>query len=191
MGVPPESRRGAPVEPSGRWRARARRAARVIAAGGLPTLLAGCFTFAPAEATGVREGEMVRISLTTTGATRLSALGVDVGSTGGADPSISGSWIRRRDGGLGVRVPIATPPAGGEPIVQEVVLAPTEVLRLDRRRLSRSRTAVATVGVVGLGTATFLLIVTGSAGEPHLPLPGGPDDVRIPVTSGSSLRLEP
>ena len=145
----------------------------------LALLAVGCFGYVPTAIETVPDGRRVRVWLTPAGADRLADLGV-ANLAGGEGPAATGALVRRPDGRFALRVPVAPPGPGATDIVQEVLLAPTDVLRVDLERLDRGRTALATTGALGLSAATIVLIVRDASGEPRLPPPGGPDDLRGP-----------
>lgn len=147
-------------------------------------ILAGCFSYVPAELATVPDGQEVRIFLTRAGVARLAELGViDLLPEG--DPVVAGVLMRRVDGRLALRIPISAPVAAvARDIVQEIPIDAADILRIDTQRLARGRTVLAAAGAVGAAAATTVLIIRGSEGEPRLPFPGGPDDVRIPLLRG-------
>jgi hypothetical protein len=116
-----------------------------------------------------------------------SAAALRLAQTGAAefdrpnDPTLSGSLIRGPGDRLAIRVPlVGAVGSPGSDIFQELVLSRDEILQVDRRQLSPTRSVIAATAAVGLGAATFVLIVNGSTGEPRLPGPGGPNDLRVP-----------
>ena len=142
--------------------------------------LCGCFSYVPAELETVPSGQEVQVVLNRDATDRFVELGVP-GVANVRDAVLTGVLMRAADGRLSLRIPLATS-AGGprSTIAQEVPFAASELLRIDRRRLDGFRTGVAATATVGAAAAVIVLIIKGSEGEPQLPLPGGPDDSRIP-----------
>jgi hypothetical protein len=142
--------------------------------------LSGCFSYVPAELGTLPSGQEVRVVLNRDATERLLELGVS-GVADVRDPVVAGVLVRGADGRLSLRVPIRTPAGGGRSaIAQEVPFDAGELLRIDRRQHDGLRTGLAVAGTVGAAAAVIVLIIQGSEGEPRLPLPGGPDDSRIP-----------
>ena len=148
--------------------------------GGFVVCLSGCFSYVPAELGTLPSGEEVQIVLNRDAAERFAELGVDrVADL--RNPVVAGVLVRRVDGRLSLRIPIATPPGGLRgSIIQEVPFAPGDVLRIDRRQPDPFRTGLAVSATIGAAAAVVVLIIRDSEGEPQLPQPGGPDDSRIP-----------
>ncbi|MSR35506.1 MAG: hypothetical protein EXR95_02515 [Gemmatimonadetes bacterium] len=150
--------------------------------------LAGCFSYVPAETGTVPDGQEVRIVLTRAAAIRLSDLGAaDLISLD--DPVVAGVLVQGADARLHLRVPVRTAALGGagRAIVQELLLDPADVARMDRRRVDRTRTVFAAAGAAGIATATIVLIIGGSEGEADRPNHGGSDDARLPLGAASGF----
>lgn len=146
----------------------------------LAVLATGCLAYVPTEMETVPDGGRVRVWLSRAGAARFADLGV-ADLVSGDEPAATGALVRRADGRFALRVPVAAPGSRSMDIVQEVPLDATDILRVDLERLERGRTALATATALGLSAAVIVLIMRDASGEPRLPLPGGPDDLRGPM----------
>jgi hypothetical protein len=141
---------------------------------------AGCFVYVPVELGQLPQEAPVRVRVTPAAALRLVQTGAAQFDQPN-DPTLWGSLVLGPGDRLAIRVPLVAAPGGaGSDIFQELVLSRDEILQVAGRRLSSTRSVLAATAAVGLGAATFVLIVNGSTGEPRLPGPGGPNDVRLP-----------
>jgi hypothetical protein len=154
----------------------------ILMLGGGAIALGGCYAYVPAELAAVPDAQEVRVLISRAGALRLSDMGAgDLVSLD--DPTVEGVLQRSGDGRVRLRIPVRSESlaAGARPIVQERILDPGEIVRIDRRRLDRTRTAFALGGAAGLATATIVLIIGGSEGTIEPPGGGGSDDLRAPL----------
>lgn len=143
-------------------------------------LLAGCFHYRPVEPAGAPLGEEVRVRLTREGA---AALPEEL--PGLAAGVVRGRVTGREDGRLRLRVPVAVQQDGlvARELGREVEVPAAAILGVERRALSRGRTALAVAG--GLGAAAMLWASLGEGrneggtGAPPPPI----EAVRIPFVS--------
>jgi hypothetical protein len=135
----------------------------------LPTLVCGCYTYAPIQTADVRPGMGVRARVSATTAERIAPLL----ATNDARV-ITGTLIESGAGALIVEVP-TTVQAGiagaSQSLHQRVSVAPSEVLELESRRLDRGRTSIV-VGAVGL-LAISSVVSALRNNDPGTNAPGG------------------
>jgi hypothetical protein len=142
----------------------------------------GCYSYVPSELAALPDAQEVRVLISRAGALRLSDMGAgDLVSLD--DPTVAGVLQQTADGRVLLRIPVPTGSPGmlGRPIVQQLILDRSEIVRVERRRLDRTRTAFAVGGAAGLVTATIVLIIGGSEGTIEPPHGGGSDDLRNPL----------
>ena len=127
--------------------------ARAVAAFWMVLGTAGCHRFAPAEVATVDPEEDVRILVTESAATRLSSdLGVYT-------TSLEGRFRQEPHDSVSISVPVTRVYRGRtvDSGRQTLFLGRGEVVRVERRELSRGRTIAAAVGAV----AVFAALVSG------------------------------
>jgi hypothetical protein len=147
--------------------------ARALAACGVLGLT-GCFVYVPAEVQTVPAGQSVRLRVSRAAVAELE----DV--IPGAEPVVRGTLVRRDQDRLFVRVPIARRDGFmNQAIVQDVGIAAGDILELELRRRSPTRTALFVAGT-GLMAATIVgVILTGGQDKVGEEIPP-PDEIRIP-----------
>jgi len=155
----------------------ARRAVRLAAAS---LLLSGCFHYRPLEPGVAPVGEEVRVVLTREGA---AALPEEVPAFPGS--AVRGTVTGREGDRLLLRVPVAVQREGllTRELGRQVEIPAGQIVRLERRELSRGRTALAVAGGVGALVGLWASLdggrSEGSAGPQEPPVEG----VRIPLLS--------
>jgi hypothetical protein len=130
----------------------------------------------PVEPAAAPEGERVRIILTREGVLDLPEL------PQGGGPMVSGLIARKSDDQVYLRIPVVVRQEGflQSTLGQDIAVPFAQIVQLERRQLSRSRTGMMVAGTVGVAAAIVFKIVDGSfGGEP--PVPSGGDDLRLPA----------
>jgi hypothetical protein len=147
---------------------------RTLAACGLLGVT-GCYVYVPAEVQTVPAGENVRLRVSRGALAEL----VEVMPTG--EPVVRGTLVRREQGRLFVRVPVATRQQGfmSQPITQDVGIAAGEILEMELRRRSSGRTALFVAGTGVVAAAVIGTIVAGDR-DRVIRDDGPPDELRIP-----------
>jgi hypothetical protein len=131
------------------------------AAGAALTL--GCYAYVPATMDVVPVGAEVRAQLSTE-----AELALQDSLRVGLRP-LHGTLVDRQDDRvlLSVRAGVGSREFGSQPLYQRISVTPRDVLRVDIRRLQRSKTVAAALAIAG--GAAFLLIEAF-----HVRRPGGP-----------------
>ena len=122
----------------------------------------GCYTYVPASLDVVPVGAEVRALLSTDAELALrDSLGVPL-------HPLRGTLVDRQDGRLllSVRAGIGSRGLGSQPLYQRIGVTPQDVLRVEVRRLQRTRTMAFAVAVAGVAT----LVTLGALGKLN---PGG------------------
>ncbi len=148
---------------------------RAVAAAPL-IILAGCFTYIPTEVSAVPDGERVRVHVTREGQLDLPEVIDPLG------PTVRGTLVRRAEDGIFLRVPVAIRRDGflQSDLGQNVAIPFREIVQIERRALSRSRTGLMVAGTAGVAAVIVFVIIDGSrGGDPRGPTGG--DDIRIPL----------
>ncbi len=125
--------------------------ARALAAFSLAVVSAACHRYAPAEVASVDPQESVRVIITEPAATRLSS------DLGAFTRSLEGRLRQEAHDSVSISVPVTRVYQGRtvDSGWQTLFLGRGEVVRVERRELSRGRTIALGVGVV----AAFTLLV--------------------------------
>jgi hypothetical protein len=124
----------------------------------------GCYTYAPATLDAVPVGAEVRALLSTEAEVALrDSLGLDL-------HPLHGTLVDREEGRLllSVRTGVGSRELGSQVLYQRVAVAPQSVLRVDVRRLQRSKTVAFVIGVASAAT----LVTLAALGKLN---PGGSD----------------
>jgi hypothetical protein len=129
--------------------------------------LTGCHRYEPVTAATVAHGSLVAVSLTDQGTANLGRLlGMGVGT-------VEGSLVTASDSAYTLSVQLVRQRDGMEAFWkgEQVTIPRVDVAEIRRRRLSRSKSALATVALIAAAVgAVEAFIGTGSASQP----PGGP-----------------
>ena len=126
-----------------------------------------CYTYVPATLEAVPVGTEVRAMLSTEKELALrDSLGVEL-------RPLHGTLVDRQDGRLllSVRTAIGSRELGSQVLYQRVAVTPEDVLRVDVRRLQRTKTAAFAFALAGAGT--LLVIATVAILRPGTPGGGG------------------
>jgi hypothetical protein len=142
----------------------------------LAALLSGCFTYVPTQIASVPVGEQVQVHLTPRAQVELSQRGRRVEET------VRGTLAERRSGQLLLRVPIAAQQDGFRlsAIEQDLPVAEADVVGIDLRRFSGSRTALFVAGAAG-GAALIVVTIIAAARRGGGPDGVDPEEIRIPI----------
>ena len=120
----------------------------------------GCYTYVPATLDVVPVGTEVRALLSTKTELALrDSLGVDL-------HPLRGTLVDRQDGRLllSVRTAVGSRELGSQPLYQRIAVTPQDVLRVEVRRLQRTKTVAFAFAVVGVAT----LVTLGALGKLNL-----------------------
>jgi hypothetical protein len=149
------------------WRPIRNPQSAILTAALLATLVAGCHRYEPVTAATVARGSNVAVSLTDYGTANLGRLlGMGVGT-------IEGSLLAASDSAYTLSVQLVRQRNGVETFWQgeHVAIPRVDVAEIRQRRLSRGKSALATVAVIAAAVgAVEAFIGTGSGSPP----PGGP-----------------
>jgi hypothetical protein len=152
--------------------------ARTSWALGAALALSGCYSYVVVPIGSLPPGEDARVLLSNEGIVELR----EVAQT--SDPVLAGTLVRRDDERAFFHVRIATVQEGAlyTPVLQEIPVYTRNILQVERRELSRSRTALVAAGsAVAAGVLLGMIIEAyGSAPPP----PGESDDARVPPDVG-------
>ena len=148
----------------------ARRALSLLAACGCIVASSGCFSYLEVPATNVAPGTRVRALLSTEGQVRLGSM------LGGPQPELEGEVVEADPQSLLLlaRVGVSSTPTGVFLERQRLQIEQREILRLEARRLERSKTVAISAVALGalLGTTIWLFNAERSGTEtPEVPAP--------------------
>lgn len=137
-----------------------------------PTLLAGCHRYEPVTAATVARGSNVAVSLTDYGTANLGRLlGMGVGT-------VEGSLLAVSDSAYTLSVQVVRQRNGVETFWrgEQVAIPRVDVAEIRQRRLSRGKSALATVAVIAaaFGAVETFIGTGGSSSPPGGPGGGGP-----------------
>ena len=143
-----------------------------------PALLAGCYTYAPIQASSLQPGMGVRARVSATAAEGIAPL------IGVSDARVlTGKFIESSSGVMIVEVPTMVPPRAGAPaqsLYQRISIAPGQLVDLESRRLDGAKTGlVLGAAAVILGSSAYAAL-KGGPGIDHPPS-GSSSDARIPL----------
>jgi hypothetical protein len=141
-------------------------------------LLSGCFSYVPATLGTIPVGQQVQVHLSPRAQVELSQSGTRVES------AVKGTLAERRDNQILLKVPIATDREGffRSDIERDLSVAETDIVGIELRQFSGSRTALAVGGAVGAGALIVITVIAASrigSGPPGT----GIEDLRIPLFS--------
>lgn len=145
-------------------------------------LLIGCYTYTPIEASTAPVGTNVRAHISGAASDRVAPI---IGQFN--QRVLSGRIDQNDHGTMTLEVQTGAMLNTGSaiaPLMQRVPLAPADVVQLETRRLSTTRTALM-IGVIGAGVALASYVATqtggGGSGTDNGGGGGGPPINRIPV----------
>ena len=146
-------------------------------------LTTGCYSYVPADFATVPLGEGVRVYLTREGQARLRAAGEDqIPGLGADEPVVDGVLVRRDASEFSLRIPVAQRQVGfiQGTLDQQVTLPTTEVVQIQHRIVSRTKSTLAVVGSTAAIAGLLVVIIKGARRpvEDDQPLP---DEMRRPL----------
>jgi hypothetical protein len=138
--------------------------------------LTGCYSYIPVQPAMIRPGDELRLHLTREGMFDLPDLPAQSGG------EVNGKLVSSAGGSFMLRVPVGVQSYGllARMLDQQVHIAPSQVIQLERRELSRSRTALAVVG--GVVGAVAIAKGFGTLGAPNPETPEKPVDPEAGVS---------
>lgn len=147
-------------------------------------LTSACFSYQPATFSDLRPEMDVRLELTAPGVERLRSGPNNEGRLL-RDFTLDGKLSQSTADSLVVRIPTTTVPDPGARSVtffQPVTVARSEVRRTDMRVLDRKRTTITGIvlGALSLAAAIYA-IDRGGESSGTTPVPGGPNESRLPA----------
>lgn len=150
----------------------------------LLTSASACFSYQPASFSQLQPETDVRVELTAPGVERLRSGRNNEGRLL-RDFTLDGKLAQLSGDSLVVKVPTTTVPDPGARSVtffQPVTVARSEVRRTDVRVLDRKRTTITAIvlGTLSLAAAIYA-IDRGGESSGTTPVPGGPNEIRIPA----------
>src|SRR5689334_3887480 len=105
-----------------------------------PALLAGCYTYAPIQASSLQPGMGVRVRVSATAAEQIAPL------LGVSDARVlTGKLVDNSTGTMIVEVPTMVPARAGtsaQSLYQRISIAPGQLVDLESRQLDRTRTTL-------------------------------------------------
>jgi hypothetical protein len=151
---------------------------RAIALLCTPALLSGCFTYVPTPLGSVPVGEQVQVHLSPRAQIELSQRGTRVES------AVRGTLAERRDNQILLKVPIATQREGffRSDIEQDLPVPETEIVGIELRQFSGSKTALLVGGSIAGGALIVGTIIAASR-DGSGPPDGGIEEIRVPLFS--------
>jgi len=160
------------------------RAVPAVVATAALSLASACFSYQPAQVAELTPTTNVRIELTAPGVERLRN-----GSNNEArllrDFSLDGKLAQVNGDSLVVNIPTTTTPDAGARAMtfsQPVTIARTEVRRSEVRVLDRKRTTITSIAIGTLSLAAAIYAIDrGGRSSGTTPVPGGPNEIRLPA----------
>ncbi|MSR36823.1 MAG: hypothetical protein EXR95_09335 [Gemmatimonadetes bacterium] len=151
-----------------------RKRRRAIAVLSAAALQAGCFTYVPTRLADVRAGQEVQIHLTPRAQVELSQQGSRV------EEAVQGVLSSRQNNTLLLKIPIGTQQAGffRSNIERDLSIAEPDVLGIDLRQFSPSRTALLVGGATG-GAALLIVTIIAASRNPSGTGDPDPEELRI------------
>ncbi|MSR07882.1 MAG: hypothetical protein EXR93_12595 [Gemmatimonadetes bacterium] len=144
----------------------------------------GCYSYVPAELGVVPVGEGVRVYLSRAGVAKLSELtGDEIPGSGGDQPLVQGTLVRRTDSEFSILVPVASRQVGflQTNLGQQVTFPVADAVQVQLRKISPVKTGLALIGSTA-GIAYLIVSIVQGARQPSNPSPDpGPVDLRAPL----------
>ena len=141
-----------------------------------PALLAGCYTYAPIQASSLQPGMGVRARITATASEQVAPL------LGVSDARVlTGKVVDNSSGNLIVEVPTMVPARAGasaQSLYQRISIAPGQLVELESRQFDRTKTTL----VVGAA-----VVIVGSGA--YAAMKGGPGLDRPPGGTSTDAKL--
>ena len=132
---------------------------------GVALLLAGCFSYVPAELGTVPPGDEVRLELTRVGFAELPEI------PNMAGPSLNGLLMGTEGDRISLRVPVAVHMDGfvTQVVEQNVAVPANQIVRVERRLFNRKKTMVTVGGGLAGLAGIFLGFKAGGNDAPDIP----------------------
>ncbi|MSR07879.1 MAG: hypothetical protein EXR93_12580 [Gemmatimonadetes bacterium] len=151
---------------------------------GATTFASGCYTYVPATFSTVPTGESVRVYLTQSGVDRLRQMGGEAMPELGSRPVLTGKLVRRDATDFSLQIPVGSRQSGfmRSELGQQITLPVSDLVQVEWRQVSGTRSALATAGVSVVLAAVVVTALKGARA------PGGsagsdPDNLRMPLLS--------
>lgn len=144
----------------------------------LLALLSGCYSLVPVNPESAAVPMRVRAHITPEAAARIAP------ALGEPREELDGRLVERAPDGLYIEVRSGELQSGfgTTALTQRFLLAPTDLVALQRRQLDRNRTALlAGAGAVVLGAVIYDMLTGEAGGTGGPPITGGPPEARIPL----------
>ena len=143
-----------------------------------PVFVAGCYTYAPVQASSLRPGMGVRARVSATAAEQIAPL------LGASDARVlTGKLVDNSSAAMIVEVPTMVPANAGtsaQSLYQRISIAPGQLVELESRQLDRKRTTLVVGTAVVVGASAAIAVLKGGPGLDHPP-GGSSTDARIPL----------
>ena len=143
-----------------------------------PVLLAGCYTYAPIQASSLQPGMGVRARISAAAAEQVAPL------LGVSDARIlTGKLIDNASGTMIVEVPTMVPARAGasaQSLSQRISITPGQLVELESRQLDRGKTAIVVGAVVVIGGSAAIAAFKGGPGLDRPP-GGSSTDAKLPL----------
>jgi hypothetical protein len=143
-----------------------------------PALLAGCYTYAPVQASSLQPGMGVRARVSAMASEQIAPL------LGASDARvITGKFVENTTGAMIVEVPTMVPARAGTPVqslYQRISIAPGQLVELESRQLDRTRTTLIVGAAALIGGSAAIAALKGGPGIDHPP-GGSSTDARLPL----------
>lgn len=147
-------------------------------------LVTGCYTYTPTRLDTIRPGQDVRVRLSGEATDRLEAVRFT------DDRLMTGTLVEESPAELIFETAVrqtATPMQGARALTQRLDLSPADILEVETRSLSNSRTG-ALVAAIGAGVGAIVIAaIQGGGGNQNGGDPGPVEDRRFPF--GLKFRL--
>lgn len=154
------------------------RRARPVSLIGILGLLAGCYTYVPINAETVAPPLRVRAYLSPEAAERVAPV------VGGVHSAVDGRLVEAAGRSFYLEVTSAYVQQGmrTETLSQRLLLAPEDIVSLQRRELDRTRTyLLAGAGAAAVGALIYTAVSGEAGGSTTQPPSGGGSEVRNPL----------
>jgi hypothetical protein len=137
--------------------------------------MTGCFEYVPAQLDAIPAGGGVQLRLSARPA-ELAEVSSDAGLV------VRGTLVRRDASGVYLRIPVTVRRQGfeAEPIEQEVSIPPGQVIEVEQRRRSSTRTALLVAGTAGVAAIVIGSIIDGHGRRDLTEVPP-PEELRVPL----------
>ncbi|MDB4892720.1 MAG: hypothetical protein JWL61_4575 [Gemmatimonadetes bacterium] len=159
-----------------------RRRVASIALSSLLAVASGCYRYLEVPATELQPGMDLRAQVSGVGVERLRR-GGEAQSRVLHEFTLEGVVLETRPDSVLFSVPSSFYEGDfrARVLTQEVVLARSELVRMETRRLDRARTAFVAIGVGAAAIYTIIAVTRDGGASGGIPVHGGPGEVRVPL----------